>query len=165
MTKKINLINKPISKLFKNKNIVSFIYDGIDKAKQLSEGKYNRLVYDSSFFLILQNSILKNSTDCVFESHKEYIDVHIVIDGRERIELLDVKDVDFPYESSIENDYYLYKSELDSQKYILDKNKIAIFDFHDVHKVGIRTSDKPDSVIKIVLKMKKDKFEEEFINE
>ncbi len=151
--------------LFKDFKINNFLVNSIKIAEKLDKGKYEKIIFDDDIFSIPQNTILKKSMDCVYESHKEYIDIHVVVSGAEAVELVDVSDTKSPYEENLENDYYLYKNSLNPKKIILNNQRITILFFDDVHKVGIEISTQIDSVIKVVLKIKKTRFDKEFINE
>lgn len=152
--------------LFKKDIINSFLKKSIKIARDLDIGCYDKLVLNEDIFTIPQNTILKDSNDCIFESHKKYIDIHIVIEGKETVELLDLSKLDIqPYECNYEDDYFLYSSAIMDERIVLDKTQIAIFGFNDLHKVGIKTKNHDSSVKKVVLKISKNLFEREFIYE
>lgn len=152
--------------LFKSNKINTFLLESITVAKNLDLGKYKKLVYDEDIFSIAQYNILKKSEECFFESHKEYIDIHIIVKGQEEIEIIDIIDINNCYENSIENDYYLYikKIGIVPKKVQLNNKTMAILFFEDVHKTGISIGTKESSVLKVVIKIKKNKFYKEFIH-
>lgn len=153
-------------KLFKDETINIFLKKSITIARDLDIGSYEKLVLNDDIFSIPQNTILKDSKDSIYEVHKKYIDIHIVIEGKETIELLDLTNLDIqPYESNHENDYFLYSSAAMGERVILDRTKIAVFGFNDIHKVGIKSTNNDISVKKVVLKISKSLFEKEFIYE
>ena len=154
--------NYSLAKIFPNHNVRSFIETSIERAKKLERGTFEKIVYDKSMFSIIQNTILKDRTKCVYESHKKYIDIHIVVSGSESVDLINIQRVSEPFESSVENDYYLYKLNASTSDYYLEKDMIAVFLFEDVHKVGMLSNTSTDNVVKVVLKVEKDVFEKEF---
>jgi len=153
-------------KLFKDKTINDFIEKSVLIARGLDIGCFDKLVLNQDIFSIPKNTILKDSKNCIYESHKEYIDIHIVIEGRETVELIDLKKSTIePYEVNYENDYFLYRSALTEDKIVLNEMSVAIFGFDDIHKVCIKSRKDDVSVKKVVLKIKQSIFEKEFIGE
>ena len=152
-----------LSEIFNDENIVKFIEDSVNIASNLEVGNYEKLIYNDGIFSIAQNTWLKDRSECVFESHKNYIDVHIVVDGAEKVALCNVKQVSTPYEENIKNDYYLYDMDLDGEIVVLDKNTMGIFLYEDVHMTGINLSNVNDNVVKVVLKINKTNFDKEYI--
>jgi len=151
---------------FKDNTINDFLKKSLLIARGLDIGCYDKLVFNQDIFSIPQNTILKDSKDCIYESHKEYIDIHIVIEGKETVELIDLDKLAVePYEVNYENDYFLYSSDEMAEKIVLDQMSIVVFGFNDVHKVCIKSTDSDISVKKVVLKVRKCTFEKEFINE
>jgi len=159
----INTIDKSLADIFNDKELVGFLYRSIELARKLEVGKFKKLIFNDDVFAISQNITLKSCSDGVFESHKEYIDVHIVVEGREAVEMMSVSDMPEPYDKCMDNDYYLYKFEKCSSKVTLDKNKIAVFLFDDGHKVGLEADGSIENVAKVVLKIKENAFKKEFI--
>jgi len=151
--------------LFKNKEINNFISQNIDLSLTLNKSEFKKNIFSDDLFIIAQNTLLKDSNECIYESHKEYLDIHHIIENTEKMEVLTLKDIEEPYELNIEYDYYLYKTNIDIEEIIITKNQFIIFSFDDVHKVAIKSMDSSDNIIKIVIKIKKSLFEKEFINE
>ena len=149
------------SLLFRDKEILQFLEESIDVAKNLEVGTYDKLILNNDIFSIPQNTYLKESADCVFESHKEYIDIHVIINGTENIELLHTNDNHQIYEKNTNNDYYLYTSNINAKKTVLNEKMLAIFFFEDIHKVGIVSNSNNNHIVKVVLKIKKNLFEKE----
>lgn len=157
----INDSSLTLEKLFISLNTRIFIENCIKLSKKLELGTFEKVTCDKNIFAIIQNTVLKDRSKCVYESHKKYIDIHIVVDGSECVDLIHISEVE-PFESNIENDYYLYKSSSPSKRYELKKNMIGVFLFEDVHKAGIRPDTSINNVVKVVLKVDKEVFSEEF---
>jgi YhcH/YjgK/YiaL family protein len=157
----INQKNNPLEKVFPNQNLQAFIKNSIEQAKKLEPGAFEKLIYDGSIFSICQNTILKEADKCVYESHKKYIDIHIIVDGCERVDLIHIEKVLEPFESSDKYDYFLYKTNASSKSYDLEAGMLAIFLFEDVHKVGVLPAPAAENVVKVVLKVDKKIFEQE----
>jgi YhcH/YjgK/YiaL family protein len=159
----INTINLSLADIFKSTGLVSFVGESIEQARKLEVGEFNKQVLDDEVFCISQNIALKPSSKGVFESHKEYIDVHIVVEGHERVEIMPVSEMPEPYDRNIDNDYYLYKIDKCDREVLLSKDKIAVFQFNDAHKVGLETDAGKGNIIKVVLKIKENTFKKEYI--
>lgn len=150
--------------LFKSQHLNDFIKRNIGIALSLEAGEYQKNILNDEFFIIPQNTLLKTSQECIYESHKKFYDIHCCIKGVEQVELLSIADVGNPCEINIESDYCLYRTNKSAREIILSQNQFVIFSFADVHKVGINVSGNLISVVKIVIKIKKDLFEKEFKN-
>lgn len=151
--------------LFRDVNLNEFIKNNIDIAMSLKDGEYQKNIFSDELFVIPQNSLLKSPQESIYESHKQYYDIHYCIKGMEKLELLSIDDIGDFYEMNAENDYYLYKTNKVPTETVLSQNQFTIFPFSDVHKVGIKTDNNLNSVVKIVIKIKKELFDKEFINE
>lgn len=146
--------------LFRDKKLNNFIKNNIDIALSLRDGEYQKNIYSDELFVISQNTLLKTSQECIYEAHKEYYDIHYCVKGAEKIELLSISDVAEPYEMDVKSDYYLYKANKLSKEINLSQNQFVVFSFEDVHKVGIKSDSNLNSILKVVIKIKKDLFEE-----
>jgi YhcH/YjgK/YiaL family protein len=150
--------------VFKSQHLNDFIKQNIGIALSLEVGEYQKNNLSDEFFIIPQNTLLKTSQECIYESHKKFYDIHCCIKGMEQIELLSIADVGDPCEINIESDYCLYRTNKPARKISLSQNQFVIFSFADVHKVGISANGNLNSIVKIVIKIKKDLFEKEFKN-
>jgi len=114
---------------------------------KLQSGKHE-LIEDKLFVLI--NTYFSKSIDDSFsESHKKYIDIQLVISGKERM--------GFGHFDNFAHEQY--DSEKDLQKHSgklnfvdVEKNHFTVFFPHDIHMPGLLI-DKPEEVIKIVVKV------------
>lgn len=154
-----------IRPLFKSDDLNKFIDENINIALSLESGEYQKNIFNEDLFVIPQNVLLKSFEDTVYESHKKFYDIHYIIEGSEKMALLNINEINKPFEENLENDYFLYKSDLTFEELILCNNQFVVFDFSNVHKVGIKNDINIDNVKKIVIKIKKDFFEKEFIHE
>ena len=155
----------PLTKIFQNNDICAFIRSSIETSKKLELGSFEKVTYNDSIFAITLNSIVKDRDQCIYESHKKYVDIHIIVDGCESVDLIDIQSAPSPFESSLEKDYYLYQVSESLSTYELKKNMLAVFLFEDVHKTGIRSNPFTDNVIKVVLKVDTEVFEQVFCYE
>ena len=115
-------------------------------------GECNKIVLDENCFVLEQAYITKNKEDCLFESHKKYIDIQYMFEGDEIMEVENVNNL------LIETDY---KEDLDYAKHAqfknasvlkIKKNELAIFYPNDAHMPCIKM-DENIKIIKAVFKI------------
>jgi len=152
--------------LFRNNAINEFIDRNIQISKTLEIGDFQKNYFNEDLFIISQNVELENSSDLVYESHEKYYDIHYIVDNIEIINVIEKENLKVQaFESNEEYDYFLYKTDFFDKEIELESNKFIICKFNDIHKVGIKNNPNIDNVKKIVIKIKKDFFEKEFIHE
>lgn len=152
--------------LFRNNVINEFINKNIEISKTLNIGEFQKNYFNEDLFIISQNVELKNSNYLVYESHEKYYDIHYIVNNIEIINVIEKENLKVQaFESNEEYDYSLYKTDLFDKEIELESNKFIICKFNDIHKVGINFKNEKQSVKKIVIKIKKDFFEKEFIHE
>ena len=127
-----------------------------DTLKNLS--KYPSLVRVKKFLdkqngTILDDGKYETGAGKDFEAHREYIDVQIVLRGREYIFVQDIKQGISTTEYDAQKDIIFYKSN-DAKAYILDGSNFLVLDVDDLHKPGVAI-DESMKVKKYVFKIKK----------
>ena len=88
-----------------------------------------------------------------FEAHREYIDVQIVLSGREHIFVQDIHQGILATEYNKQKDIVFYKAN-DATPYILDGSNFLMLDVEDLHKPCVALEE-PMTVKKYVFKIKK----------
>ena len=90
-----------------------------------------------------------------FESHKEYLDIHVVIEGEERMDIADTAALALDEGASKpENDFYVYTDTNPAHQSIILKDGDFLVAFPaDAHRVKGRV-DGPSNVRKVVFKIK-----------
>lgn len=109
----------------------------------------------NNFYLNRMKYMGKNWNDCFFESHDNYLDIHIVLDGKEFIGYTNIDDLTLmeshPYD--IENDLHkYYKEVVNPQMCRLEKDSFAIMFPEDAHLSQLIINEEP--IEKIVFKIK-----------
>lgn len=106
----------------------------------LSGGKYE--IAGDSAFILIQEYFTKPGNEKLWESHKKYIDIQIVLDGKEYmgyspVNFLKIKD---PYNE--ENDIIFYENDSKEHGYVMtQKDHFCVFFPEDGHKPGIHVSE------------------------
>lgn len=126
---------------------VNFIRELTDDIKL---GKYNIGV---SNYANVESYITKNIDDAKFESHKNYIDIQILLSGKERIYVGSVNDMTISVPYSLEKDIMFYDEAVEPYDYITlgDSNFVMLFP-HEAHAPQVVVSN-PSEVKKVVVKI------------
>ena len=106
----------------------------------------------SIFFALEQNYMTKTRNECFWESHKNFIDIQLHLNGIEQMEFIDIGYLEILEEYNQEKDLVIYHDSPYSNKVIMRKNDIAIFFPEDAH-LGMAMHNKISSnVVKTVTK-------------
>ena len=67
-------------------------------------GECNKIVLDENCFVLEQAYITKDKEDCLFESHKKYIDIQYMFEGDEIMEVENINNllVETPYKEDLD---------------------------------------------------------------
>lgn len=88
-----------------------------------------------------------------FETHREYIDVQILLCGKEYIFVQDIRQGSPTTEYDEQKDIIFYKAN-DATAYVLDGSNFLVLDVDDLHKPCVAI-DEPMKVKKYVFKIRK----------
>lgn len=115
-----------------------------------SKGIYE--IEGKDFFVNIVEYNLKNEEDGFWEAHREYLDIHFIIDGSERIKLNFIDNLQINnYEK--ESDFVSFKNG-DSNFYVDLKNGDFLICFpHDAHMTALKIKE-DDYVKKAIFKIK-----------
>ena len=83
-----------------------------------------------------------------FEAHKRYLDVHLMVEGEERVDLASPRGLTL-FEHR--DDFYAYRGQAE-QSLILRPGSFLVVFPEDAHRIKIRV-DEPDTVSKVVFKV------------
>lgn len=86
-----------------------------------------------------------------FEAHERYLDIHIMLEGSERIEIASPADLE-QYEAKPENDFWAYRG-TGRHSVVLSPGEFLVVFPDDAHKLKMRV-DGPAAVTKAVFKVK-----------
>ena len=112
----------------------------------------NKIVLDENCFVLEQSYITKNKENCLFESHKKYIDIQYMFEGDEIMEVENVNNllIETPYKEDL--DYAKYAQCSNSSSLLIKENELAIFYPDDAHMPCIKV-DENKKIIKAVFKI------------
>ena len=115
-------------------------------------GECNKIVLDENCFVLEQAYITKDKEDCLFESHKKYIDIQYIFEGEEIMEVENIHNLEITTEYKEDLDYAKYAQSKYSSTLKIRENELAIFYPQDAHMPCIKI-DENKKIIKAVFKI------------
>ena len=112
----------------------------------------NKIVLDENCFVLEQSYVTKDKENCLYESHKKYIDIQYMFEGDEIMEVENVNNLLITTEYNEELDYAKYAQSSSSSILKIRKNEFAIFYPNDAHMPCIKI-DENKKIIKAVFKI------------
>lgn len=115
----------------------------------LPEGRYS--IDGDTVFALVQQYQTKPPELCFPEAHRVYIDIQMLIDGREIVEVCGSEELAIkePYKPDIE----FFHPQGDAQKILLKPGFVLILFPEDVHRPCMVAGGSPEPVKKIVIKV------------
>ncbi len=130
----------------------------LDFIKSLNIGiQLGKQILSEDVYVNIEEYSTKLVSDAKFETHKEYIDIQILLKGSEEIYYADNKElnVDVPYDTS--RDIAFYSDRVaEYPKFRLDGTNFIILYPPEAHAPQVSIDEKPQKVKKVVVKIKKD---------
>ena len=120
-----------------------------DLAK-LQPGRY--AIDGENVFAIVSEGLTKELDKTMWEAHKNYQDIHFVINGKEKIGITPVASASITKEYDVSKDIAFYTSE--GKYYLSDTNNFFIAFTEDAHRPGVK-AEGSDTVKKVVIKVRK----------
>jgi YhcH/YjgK/YiaL family protein len=112
----------------------------------------NKIVLDENCFVLEQSYITKNKENCLFESHKKYIDIQYMFEGDEIMEVENVNNLEVSSIYDEKLDYAKHFQTTKSSSLKIKESEMAIFYPFDAHMPCIKI-DKNKKIIKAVFKI------------
>ena len=84
------------------------VIEYLEGGNSFVKGKFD--IDGETFFGIGLEYDTKENKDCLWEGHRRYLDIHILLEGEEKIEIADEKDSKVTQQYDKENDYTLFES-------------------------------------------------------
>lgn len=115
-----------------------------------SKGKFD--IEGDDFFGIGLNYTTKPEIDCLWESHRKYLDIHILLEGEEIVNIVDIAQTALakPYDEA--GDYALHEG-VKQQSIILKAGSFLALYPNEVHQTAVQIQ-QPCLVRKVVFKIK-----------
>lgn len=113
-------------------------------------GKYQ---VDDNFYYMVQEYTTRGEADCRLESHQNYIDIQMIISGRERIDCVSVGGLTVKEAYNLDSDVAFWNEPSDMMRCVLNAGSYAVLFPSDAHKPCIAV-EAPEHVRKVVAKVK-----------
>lgn len=91
----------------------------------------------------------KNSEQGLWEAHRRYLDIHVILEGEELVEIADISNMTST--KDYEDDYELFSGAKDFSVSLVPGDFLVLFP-NEVHKTGVKITD-TTAVKKIVFKL------------
>lgn len=132
-----------------------WLYGALEAMAPVSSEKFEpgQVVIDGKTLFLNCNAYNnKLESDCFFESHKEYIDVHLMVSGEEIIGHNEESLLEVTRAYDAEGDATVYQGNIQTQ-FVLKAGWFAVFLPGEPHLVGLPCGDDSVPVKKIVAKV------------
>jgi YhcH/YjgK/YiaL family protein len=154
---------------FKNINIIynylkDCFSDNSEVFKRLNTSElpiFSKVILSDTIFALEQKFYTQNRDSCFFESHLDYIDIHISLSGLEVIEISDIDELTIKEKYSSKTDKIIYNSGNIKNEIILNPGDVLILFEKDAHLCAKKLN-KSELVVKTVLKIPIKTFNELF---
>lgn len=124
----------------------------IAKIDETNLPKQTIIIKQDEVFYNTVEFISKSEEECKYEAHRKFIDIHYIVSGVEQIATADVEQLNLDTEYDEQKDIAFYTGN-QAGRYTLKSGDFMLCYPSDAHKVAMMT-DKPDTVKKIVVKMR-----------
>ena len=123
------------------------------RLQSIVAGKAQKVELAGGVFAMEQVYQTKPRTEGFFESHRKYIDVQVVVEGEERIEVIDASRITVREPYVTERDLIIYLDAASASDFRLLAGEAAIFFPVDVHMPSLQLHSAPVLVRKTVVKV------------
>lgn len=118
----------------------------------LKEGAFEKIGLVDDLFGLEQVYYTKLRQECFFESHRQYIDIQFILDGKERIDVYPAELLEIDEEYNAEMDLIKYIDHKNVSSLYLRRGDVAIFFPEDAHMPCLR-AEESTLVYKTVVKV------------
>lgn len=119
----------------------------------LAEGQSKRVELTAGVYAMEQVYGTKPRPEGVFESHRKFIDLQVLLEGEEILEVIDLARVTVRQAYDAEKDYALYADHAEGSRLRLRAGEAAVFYPVDVHMPSLRCGAAAVRVRKTVVKI------------
>ncbi len=119
-----------------------------------SDIESKRIELSDNCYVNVERYLTKPLSDGKFEYHKKYIDIQLLLSGKERIFYSPKVDLSEPLEFDSSKDIGFYKDKISDKNYLtLDGSNFALIYPHEAHAPQISYDDSSGEVVKVVVKL------------
>lgn len=118
--------------------------------RELTTGRFP--IEGDQLYYQVQRYESRNPSECRFESHRRYIDIQCVLEGRETAYITQIADVEPDDNYDGERDIRFYR-DAEASAIVLRAGRFAIFFPQDAHKPCCHYAGNQVSILKVVFKL------------
>ena len=107
---------------------------------------------DETFFYSIQTYVTKDEKKCDFESHKQHVDIQIILEGKEAIDVADISRLTIKEAYNSDLDRAIWNTPIRSSRMTLTKGNYIILYPENAHK-GAISVERKEKVIKLIGKV------------
>jgi YhcH/YjgK/YiaL family protein len=116
-------------------------------------------IYEGQGFKVFKQIYMTNAeNEGNSEAHRKYIDIQIIVQGKEKVRYLNKNKVAESYEYQDDNDVYFNKVDCESDCFVLNSGEFVLFTTEDVHMPSLDYKGK-EEITKVVVKIENDLIE------
>lgn len=109
---------------------------------------------DNAYLMVQEKNPLSDWDKGVWEGHRKYADIQLVVDGEEILGVRSIQDLPISQEYNEEKDFLLFQQEAEGIQLPLEKGDFAILFPQDAHRPGVRKPGGRTSSRRIVVKVR-----------
>lgn len=143
------MIIDKVENISRYSQILKFISEDLSK-NEFSKGRFE--ISGNDYFGIGLEYQTQESEKALWEAHRKYIDIHVILEGEETVYVNDIEYMQSTIDYVEEGDYQLFQGE-GKHSIQLKKGYFLLLYPNEVHKTSIKVNE-PVSVRKKVFKLK-----------
>ena len=113
------------------------------------KGKFE--IEENVFFGIGLEYDTKDEVDCLWEAHKKYLDIHVILEGEEIINITETSTMKQTMEFDYENDYQLFEGKKQQSIHLKEGDFLALYP-NECHQTAVKVLN-VSKIKKIVFKI------------
>ena len=121
----------------------------VNKTEGAAVGKYD---LENGVYVSVQEYTTKARSEAKYEAHKKFIDIQMILSGKELIAVSPIEKMTISDEYNEEKDFMLFHHNDECTDYVLEAGDFLILYPQDVHMPGVCVNEK-SPVRKIVVKV------------
>ena len=110
-------------------------------------------VVDDDFYYIVKSYETKDVEDCKFESHRQYIDIQYMVEGKEAMSIIDISHVTPTTEYDEKKDIMFFDSPKECATLTLSAGNYVTFYPNDAHRPSMKAQEK-EVILKAIGKVR-----------
>lgn len=127
--------------------------DYLLKADIKMEDAGKTITVDDDFYYIVKSYETKDVEDCKFESHRQYVDIQYMVEGKEAMSVIDINRVNPISEYNAEKDIMFFDNLKECATLTLSSGNFITFYPNDAHRPSMKAKEK-EVILKAIGKVR-----------